>query len=83
MNQALCLLDQRWVTHDYYQGFVEAFDFPKLPEGYKDLVPALWSARGIDEIVPLAEKLVSNFWRLLAEEGIKVSDYQKVDDVQL
>ena len=83
MNQALCLLNRRWVTHDYYQGFIDAFSFPKLPEGYQDLVPALWSAQCIDEIVPLAETLVRNFWELLAHEGVKVTDYQTVDDLPL
>lgn len=83
MNQALCLLNQCWVTHDYYQGFVDAFSFPKLPEGYQELVPALWSARDIDEIVPLAETLVRNFWKLLANEGVKVTNYQSLNDLPL
>ena len=83
MNQALCLLNQRWVTHDYYQGFVDAFSFPKLPEGYKDLVPALWSAKNIDDIVPLSKTLVCNFWQLLTDEGVKVTNYQTVDDLLL
>jgi len=83
MNKALCLLNRRWVTHDYYQGFVDAFSFPKLPEGYRDLVPALWNARDMDEIVPLARTLVNNFWQLLADEGIRVPDYQNVNDLPL
>jgi kanamycin nucleotidyltransferase len=83
MNQALCLLNQRWVTHDYYAGLVDAFRFPKLPDGYKTLVPALWSAREIAEIVPLAEEMVRNFWGLLAREGIKVAKYQNVDELPL
>jgi hypothetical protein len=83
MKQALCLLNQRWVTHDYYQGFVDAFDFPRLPQRYRDLVPALWSARDIEEIVPLAEELVCNYWQLLADEGIEVKDYQSLDEVPL
>jgi kanamycin nucleotidyltransferase len=83
MNQALCLLNQRWVTHDYYQGFVDAFSFPKLPEEYSTLVPALWVADEIEEIVSLAETLVGNFWQLLADEGIRVTDYQHVNDVPL
>jgi kanamycin nucleotidyltransferase len=81
MNRTLCLLNQRWVTHDYYQGLVDAFSFPKLPEGYQNLVPALWSARDTDEIVPLAERLVRSFWQLLADEGIHVENYQAVDDL--
>ncbi len=83
MNRALCLLNQRWVTHGYYQGLVDAFSFPKLPAGYRDLVPALWSARGIEEIVPLAETLSANFRHLLAVEGITVTDYQTVDDLPM
>ncbi len=83
MNLALCLLNRRWVRHDYYQGFVDAFSFPKLPAGYSNLVPALWSADDIDEIVPLAETLVDNFWQLLAAEDIQVLDYHRVDDLPL
>jgi hypothetical protein len=83
MNQALCLLNQRWVTHDYYQGLLDAFSFPKLPKGYQELVPVLWSARDVDEIVPLAEMLVRNFWQLLADEGIEVKNYQAVEDMPL
>ena len=73
MNQALCLLNQRWVTHDYYQGFVDAFSFPRLPEGYQELVPVLWSAREVDEIVPLAEALVQalSLGRDLPQFGIE------------
>jgi len=83
MNQALCLLNQRWVTHDYYQGLLDAFSFPKLPEGYRDLVPTLWSARDVDAIVPLAETLVRNFWQLLADEGIEIKNYHAVEDLPL
>jgi hypothetical protein len=81
MNQALCLLNRRWVTHDYYHGLVDAFRFPKLPEGYAELASALWSAHQIDEIVPLAERLVASYWRLLADEGINIADYRTLDDI--
>jgi hypothetical protein len=81
MNQALCLLNRRWVTHDYYQGLVDAFSFPKLPADYAKLAPALWSAREIEEIVPLAEQLMAGYWRLLADEGIGVINYRTVDEI--
>ncbi len=42
-------------------------------------MPALWSACNVDEIVPLAETLVRNFWRLLANEGIEVKNYCAVE----
>jgi hypothetical protein len=83
MNQALCLLNQRWVTHDYYQGLADAFSFSKLPKGYPELIPILWSAHDIEEIVPLAETLVHNFWQLLADEGIEVKNYHSVEDMPL
>ncbi len=83
INQALCLLNGRWIAHDYYQGFVDAFAFPKLPEDYRELVNALWTARAIEEIVPLATRLVGNFRRLLAQEGIPIVDFQSVDEVPL
>ena len=83
MNLALCLLNQRWVTHDYYQGLVDAFAFPKLPESYSQLVPALSIATDLDEIVSLADQLVNNFWRLLTAEGIRLKNYQSVADLPL
>lgn len=83
MRQALCLLNRRWVTHDYYQGLVDTFRFRKLPERYRDLVPALWFAHSIDEIVPLAKELVGNFWQLLADEGIQVTDHHRLENVPL
>jgi hypothetical protein len=54
-----------------------------LPEKYQELVLALWAARESDEIVPLAETLVQNFWQLLGDKGIKVLNYQSVDDLPL
>ena len=81
MNQALCLLNRRWVSHDYYQGLVDAFDFARLPQGYRELVPALWRAREVDEIVPLAERLYAHYWQLLESEGIHWYDYQRVEEV--
>ena len=83
MNLALCLLNRRWVTGDYYQGLQEAFDFPKLPQAYRDLVPALYRATTIDAIAPLAETLVHNLWQLLGEEGIQVANYQDVAELPL
>ncbi len=83
MNTILCLLNQSWVTHDYYQGIRESFSFPRLPKDHKDLVSALWSARTTEEIVPLAEKLVTNFWNFLESEGVKITNYQTVDELPL
>jgi hypothetical protein len=83
MHKVLCLLNSRWVTHDYYAGFEEAFAFPKLPEGYAELVPALWEAREIEEIVPLAERLVGNYWRLIEAEGLQITNYEDVESVPL
>jgi kanamycin nucleotidyltransferase len=81
---ALCLFNQRWITHKTYRGIVDTFSFPKLPEGYREIVPVLWSARNLDEIVPLAETLVRNFWQFLANEGVRSPvDYQRVDDIPL
>jgi hypothetical protein len=72
-----------WVTHDYYEGLVETFDFPLLPEGYGELVPALWSAREIGEIVPLERRLVDGFRHLPARKGITLRDYGSVEELPL
>jgi kanamycin nucleotidyltransferase len=83
MRDALCLLNKRWVTHDYYRGLVETFTFPKIPENYQYLVPALYVVRRFDEIVPLANRLMANFWRLMEREGIKVRHYVSFDEIEL
>jgi len=83
MTLALCILNRRWVTHDYYQMFVDASSFPKLPDGYKRITTRLWNSRDIDEIVRLSDELVANYWRLLKSEGIKVKDHQNVDDIEV
>jgi hypothetical protein len=81
MRDALCLLNKSWVTHDYLQGLVDSFCFPRLPRRYRELVPQLWRACNIDDVIPLADELVRNFRRLLAEEGIVIHDYNTVSDI--
>jgi len=46
--------------------------------GYREIVPVLWDANVFDEVIPLAETLVSNFWKLLRDEGVEVMNYQDV-----
>jgi len=87
MRGVLCLLNQRWTTHspNTYQGFVDTFDFEKLPEGYREIVPLLLSLhKDIDRTVLLATTLVANFWELLVSEGIELpTDYQTLEDLPL
>lgn len=79
MRDTLCLLNQRWVTHDYYQGLEETFSFPLLPDGYKELVPTLWGAQAIEEIVPLTSKLVSGFFKLLEGQKVKIKNIENLE----
>jgi kanamycin nucleotidyltransferase len=81
MNLALCLLNRRWVTHDYFEGLCDAFEFPKLPKDYSRLASALWQARDPDEIVALADELVENYWALLEREGIRIQNAQVISDL--
>ena len=83
MKEALCLLNRRWVTHDYYQGYQETFGFPFLPDDYQELVDALWYASQTDEIVPLAKRLFANYVRLLEAHGLSPVDYQRIEDIPL
>jgi kanamycin nucleotidyltransferase len=83
MLRALCLLNRRWVTQDYYKGLLEAFNFPKLPKRFQDIVPVLWLAQDPEEIVPLADELVAGFRQLLGDEGIRVIDYQTADELPI
>jgi kanamycin nucleotidyltransferase len=81
MKTALCLLNQRWTTHDYYQGLVDTFAFPLLPEGYEELLPTLYHSRDPEEIIYLADRLVERFWRLMDREGVRVKDYATVREI--
>jgi kanamycin nucleotidyltransferase len=81
MNLALCLLNGRWVTHDYYQGFVDAFDFPLLPARYAEIISELWRPQEPARIVALAEELASGYWELLIAQGVDVRDYQSLDEL--
>lgn len=83
MQTALCLLNRRWVTRDYYGGLAQTFDFPLLPDGFVELAPRLWAAHELSEIVPAAGALVAAYWRLLAACGLNVPNYQRVDDIPL
>lgn len=83
MLTALCLLNQRWVTHDYYQGLVESFEFPRIPKSYRRVVPALYTARSFDEAEPLADELVTDFILLLKEEGIHINNYQSLREIPI
>jgi hypothetical protein len=81
MKDALCLLNRSWVTHDYFQGLADSFEFPKLPQHYKELATGLWRARGFEEVIPRARELVESFWRLMADEGIGLQDFKEVSDI--
>jgi hypothetical protein len=87
MRGVLCLLNQRWTTHSHttYQGFVDTFDFEKLPEGYREIVPLLLAPqKDIDQTALLATTLVGNFWELLVGEGIELpTDYQSLEELPL
>jgi len=77
MRTALCLLNRSWVSHDYIEGIRDSFRFPKLPQDYQRLAPALWSSRSAEEAIPLATELVWNYWRLLEEEGFSREGYAR------
>jgi kanamycin nucleotidyltransferase len=83
IKTALCLLNRRWVTRDYYAGFEESFAFPLVPAGYAQLVPQLWEARELNTIVTVTGELVSAYWRLLTTCGLNVPNYQTVESVPL
>lgn len=81
MRDALCLLNKSWVAHDYYEGLVDTFQFPKLPRRYKELVPLLWNVEDIDTAIVLVMELKENFQKLLAEQGIKSMEYTADSDI--
>ncbi len=81
MLTALCLLNQRWVTRDYYPGLEQSFEFPKLPTGYQEIVPYLYEARVPEQTVALADRLVTNYWDLLTREGVHIPNYQNLAEI--
>ncbi len=83
MNKALCLLNQKWVTHDYYQGIMDVCTFPKLPKRYEKIAPLLWCSHETNEAVMLSKNLVNDFLELLVNEGIKVRNHQNVNELQV
>lgn len=83
MQRALCLLNQRWVTRDYDAGLLQVAAFPKIPVGYGELVPALLAAQDFETLLPLAERLVNEFWLLIAEEGVEVGRCEAVEELEV
>ena len=83
MLTALCLLNQSWVTRDYDAGLLQAGAFEKIPDGYVVIVPQLLKANSFKPALSLTDKLVTRFWRLIESEGIRVPNYQSVEDIPL
>ena len=81
MQTALCLLNKRWVTRDYDEGLRQVAMFPKVPEGYREIFPALLVAREFGEMISLADRLVDGFWQLMVAEGIVVRNFQSVEEI--
>jgi kanamycin nucleotidyltransferase len=75
MNLVLCLVNRRWVTHDYSRGLADAAGFPLLPAGYAQNAPALWRARDIETAVPLAERLFDAYLALLGDRDLLPRDF--------
>jgi hypothetical protein len=83
MKTALCLLNRRWVTRDYFAGLEQSFAFPLRPQGWEQMAPQLWDARELGAIVAVAGTLMGAYWRLLASCGMMVQNYQTVESVAL
>jgi len=83
IRTALCLLNRRWVSRDYYAGLEQTFAFPLRPHGWEQLAPQLWDARELDAIATVAGTLMGAYWRLLAASGMMVQNYQTVESVPL
>ena len=83
MLTALCLLNQRWVTRDYYPGLEQSFEFPKLPVGYREIVPVLYETRDPGQTVELADRLVDCYWDLLRRQGVRVRNYQNLGELPI
>lgn len=83
MQTAICLLNRRWVTRDYYAGLEQSFAFPLRPDGWEWLAPRLWDAAELNEIVTVAGSLMGAYWRLLASTGMMVQNYQTLESFEL
>jgi hypothetical protein len=78
MNTALCLLNRRWVQHDYFAGLLDVLAFPILPKDYARWAPALWNARDLATAAALADRLLASYVELIAEQGIAIFDLATV-----
>ncbi|NJN18451.1 MAG: nucleotidyltransferase domain-containing protein [Oscillochloris sp.] len=83
LRTALCLLNRRYVTRDYFAGIEQTFAFRLQPDDYPTLVTQLWDAHELEAIVPPAGKLMAAYWRLLAACGLNIPNYQRVNDLPL
>lgn len=83
MLTALCLLNGRWVAHDYSRGLCDAATFPSLPAGWAEDAPALWVERDPRRAVELADRLVAAYLGLLEREGLPLSDVRRPEDLEV
>jgi hypothetical protein len=65
------------------KAFQEAIDFPLLPASYEEIVPQLYAADEFGLVLPLADRLVNNFWKLIENQSIRVNNYQFVEEIVL
>ena len=82
-KEALCLLNQSWVTNDYLAGLRDSYEFELLPEGWASLVEAIWWEREPKKVAQLTDELVENFVKLLAKEGIPIPRLASIDELML
>ena len=83
MKEALCLLNQSWVTNDYLGGLRDSYEFELLPKGWAQLVEAIWWEREPTRVAQLTDELVENFTTLLAKEGIAIRRLASIDELVL
>lgn len=70
MRTALCLLNGKHVSRDYFEGIKESFGFEKKPKDYPKLATRLWNSHDPAAIAKDARELMENYISLLKAEGI-------------
>lgn len=75
INLSLGLINKKYFTRNYYRNFVEAYEFPKLPRDYKNLVEEILLCTDIEKLKLLLLRHGRNFIDFLEKEGIKIKIY--------
>ncbi|WP_018133314.1 kanamycin nucleotidyltransferase C-terminal domain-containing protein [Effusibacillus pohliae] len=78
---ALALLNRRPITRGYYAAVKESYEFPHIPEAYRELTETFIRAEEVKEAIEAGQNLLASYERFLQERGICVPRVETLDEV--